>query len=187
MRVTREQAAANREAIVTAAAAMFRQYGFDGVGLDDIMGQAGLTHGGFYRHFASKEDLAAEAVSHGLAASAQRQAGLKSLEAFLKSYLSSAHRENVQGGCVLAALGGDIARGGDGPRRVLTEALQAQISRLAGWVGGRGEAARRRRAVSTLAAMVGALVLARAVDDTALSEEILSVTRAACAKAALAA
>src|ERR1700732_1728317 len=87
MRVTREQAAENRERIVAAASRLFREKGFDGIGLDAIMDGVGLTHGGFYRHFRSKEALAAEAVSRGLAASTERLAGLKSLPDLVATYL----------------------------------------------------------------------------------------------------
>src|SRR5579875_2486409 len=101
MRVTREKAAENRERIVAAAARLFREKGFDGVGLDAIMEDAGLTHGGFYRHFRSKDDLAAEAVACGLAAAAERHAALPSLSAFVSSYLSRRHRDDCAGGCMV--------------------------------------------------------------------------------------
>jgi TetR/AcrR family transcriptional repressor of nem operon len=182
MRVTREQAEGNREKIVAAAARLFRENGFDGVGIDDIMAQAGLTHGGFYRHFGSKQDLATEAVAHALAVSAGRHQAQPSLDALLDAYLSPAHRDNTDGGCVFAALGSDIARGGAGPRRALTDALRARIARVSNWVKAGGAAARRRQAVTTVAAMVGALILARAVDDPDLSQEFLDATRASLAK-----
>jgi TetR/AcrR family transcriptional regulator, transcriptional repressor for nem operon len=178
MRVTREKAAENREKIVTTAARLFREKGFDGVGLDAIMESAGLTHGGFYRHFRSKSDLAAEAVAHGLASTAERQAALPSLEELVSGYLSPEHRANRGNGCVMAALGSDMTRQGRKVRRALTAAVQAQIDRLAGWADGPNAMARRQRAVATLAELVGALILARAVDDVALSDEILAAGRA---------
>lgn len=94
MRVTREKAAENRERIVLAASRLFRDKGFDGVGVDAIMDAVGLTHGGFYRHFGSKEALAEEAVAQGLAAGAERLAGLSALDRFVAGYLSPAHRED---------------------------------------------------------------------------------------------
>jgi TetR/AcrR family transcriptional regulator, transcriptional repressor for nem operon len=180
MRVTRQKAAENREKIVATAAQLFRKNGFDGVGLDAIMESAGLTHGGFYRHFRSKDDLAAEAVAHGLATNADRQAELPSLDALVSSYLSSEHRADLASGCTIAALGSDMTRQGKAVRRALAAHVRAQIDRLAGWTDGPNAVARRRRAIATLAELVGALILARAVDDAALSDEILDAGRAVC-------
>jgi TetR/AcrR family transcriptional regulator, transcriptional repressor for nem operon len=179
MRVTREKAAENRERIVAAAARLFRENGFDGIGIDAITEGVGLTHGGFYGHFRSKDDLAAEAIARGLAVSAQTQAGLTSLRDFAASYLSGRHRDDRGGGCVIAALGSDIARQGPGVRRELTRYVREQVDRLAGWIGRRSAATRRQQAIATLAGLVGALMLARAVDDPALSDEILAAGRAA--------
>ena len=179
MRVTRERMAENRERIVATAARLFREKGFDGVGVDAIMQGVGLTHGGFYRHFRSKDDLAAEAVAYGLAASAEKQAPLASLNELVAAYLSPAHRNNRGGGCVMAALGGDVARQGVAVRLKLTVHVRAQLDRLAGWLSGGNASARRERAIATLAGLVGAMVLARAVDDPELSDEILAAARAA--------
>jgi TetR/AcrR family transcriptional regulator, transcriptional repressor for nem operon len=180
MRVTREKAAENRERIVAAAARLFREKGFDGVGVDAIMQGVGLTHGGFYRHFRSKGDLAAAAVAHGLAVSAEKQAPLATLDDLVATYLSPTHRDDPGGGCLMAALGGDMARQGAGVRRKLTEHVRGHLDRLAGWIGGRDTTARRERAIATLAGLVGAMVLARAVDDPELSDEILAAGRVAC-------
>ena len=153
-------------------------------GLDAIMESAGLTDGGFYRHFRSKNDLAAEAVAHGLADSAGRLAALPSLKALVSGYLSPEHRANRENGCMIAALGSDMTRQGKGVRRALTADVRAQIDRLAGWTDGPNAAARRRRAVATLAGMVGALILARAVEDPALSQmSILAAGRTVCSAA----
>jgi TetR/AcrR family transcriptional repressor of nem operon len=178
MRVTKEKAAENRERIVAAASKLFREKGFDAVGVDAIMDAVGLTHGGFYRHFRSKDDLAAEAVARGLAASAERQVSRETLSELVEAYLSRAHRDDVGSGCTLAALGCDIARQGTGVRRGLTEYVRAQVARIAGLVGGKPEAS-RPQALATLSGLVGAVVLARAVDDPALSDEILAAARAA--------
>jgi TetR/AcrR family transcriptional regulator, transcriptional repressor for nem operon len=183
MRVTREKAAENRERIVATAARLFRDNGFDGVGIDAIMEAAGLTHGGFYRHFRSKDDLAAEAVTHGLAAGAARHAAVPSLEALVSGYLSPQHRANRNNGCVIAALGSDMARQGKQVRRALTASVRAEIDRLAGWTDGSNAVARRQVAIATLAGMVGALILARAVEDVALSDEILAAGRTVCSTA----
>ena len=174
MRVTREKAAENREKIVATAARLFRENGFDGVGLDAIMESAGLTHGGFYRHFRSKDDLAAEAVAHGLATRTGGWQRCRPWRRWSLAYLSPEHRANRGNGCMIAALGSDMTRQGKGVRRALAADVRAQIDRLAGWTDGPNAAARRRRAIATLAGMVGALILARAVEDPTLSDEILS-------------
>jgi TetR/AcrR family transcriptional repressor of nem operon len=177
MRVTRQKSAENRQKIVETASRLFREKGFDGVGLDAIMADAGLTHGAFYRHFGSKADLEAEAVELGLAMSAER-VGAKSLGEYLDAYLSQQHRDGVGAGCVMAALGGDIGRNGAGPKRRMSAHVRSAINRFAGWIGGPDAAAARRRAIATAAGMLGALILARAVDDPDLSAEILAAGRA---------
>jgi TetR/AcrR family transcriptional repressor of nem operon len=177
MRVSREQAAENRERIVDAASRLFCQRGFDGVGVDTIMQEAGLTHGGFYGHFKSKQDLAAQAVAHALERSVQRQSRYTDIADLVTDYLSPRHREDRGNGCAIAALGGDIAREGKGVRRGLTTHLRARFDRFAGLLKGGTPANRRKRAIATLAGMVGALILARGVDDPALSKEILAATR----------
>ncbi len=179
VRVTREKAAENRARIVAKAAQLFREKGFAAVGVDAIMEAAGLTHGGFYRHFRSKEDLAAEAVAHGLAISAERQAGEASLEAYVASYLSPSHRDNPGAGCVIAALAGDMARQGPGIRDRLTAQIPTSLDGLAARIGAEDPVGAREQAIATLAGMVGALVLARAVNDPALSDEILATARKA--------
>src|SRR5262245_24790993 len=109
MKVTREQAAENRERIVNTAARLFRERGFDGVGVADIMKGAGLTHGGFYGHFASKDDLAAEACARALEKSAMKWSAIldtdaNPLDTIVASYLSEAHRDRPGSGCAIAAL-----------------------------------------------------------------------------------
>ena len=176
MRVTREKAAENRARIVETASRLFREKGFDGVGLDAIMNEVGLTHGGFYGHFTSKEDLAAEAVAHALEESAELQRGYTNIADFVSGYLSESHFADRANGCALAALGGDMARRSKGVRSAATSYLRTQLERLAGLFRGT-TAVRRRRAITTLAGVVGALTLARAVEDPALSDEILSTAR----------
>jgi TetR/AcrR family transcriptional regulator, transcriptional repressor for nem operon len=183
MRVSREKAAENRERIVETASRLFREQGFDGVGVDAIMKGAGLTHGGFYGHFGSKDDLAAEAVARAMDQSAERQRHLETLRDFVSEYLSERHRADKANGCAVAALGPDMARKRDGVRRQLTRHVRAQLDRLAALVGRGTKASRRKRAIATFAGLVGALVLARGVDDPALSAEILAATRDAFAGA----
>lgn len=179
MKVSREQAAQNRENIVDVAGALFRERGYDGVGIADIMQAAGLTHGGFYRHFASKDDLADQASRAALAASARRwrqvidDAPDAPLAALLREYLSERHRDAPGHGCLLAMIGTDAARQGDAVRVGVGEAVTQMIDGVARLLPDRLRSTRRRKAAATLAGMVGALVLARAVGDDALSKEIL--------------
>jgi TetR/AcrR family transcriptional repressor of nem operon len=176
MRATRAKAAENRARIVETASRVFREKGFDGVGLDAIMKEAGLTHGGFYGHFASKEDLAAEAVARALEQSAGLQSRYTNVADFVSDYLSESHFADRANGCVLAALGADVARRGEGVRSGVTFYVRAALERLAGLFRGTA-VGRRRRAITTLAGVVGALTLARAIEDPGLSDEILSTAR----------
>jgi TetR/AcrR family transcriptional repressor of nem operon len=182
MRVSREKFAETRERIIDTAARLFREKGFDGIGLGDIMKAAGLTHGGFYGHFGSKEDLEAQALSLALARSVTDwsqlidSAAARPLSALAGQYLCSDHRENVGEGCALAALGVDTAREGEPVRRALTAGLEPLLALLSNVMPGRSRARRRRRAIVTIAEMVGAIMLARAVNDPALSDEILAAT-----------
>ena len=180
MRVSREQAAENRARILTVAGRLFRERGFDGVGVSDIMKAAGLTHGGFYGHFASKDDLAAEACAHTLARKAAIWPRLPEsmprgpLAAIAESYLTTTHRDNPGKGCLFASLGGDAARQPAPVRHAVAEGLRAYVGKLARFMPGRSKAARRERALAAMAGFVGALILSRAVDDKDFSEEILN-------------
>ncbi len=184
MRVSREKAAENRERIVEAAARMFRERGFDGVGVDAIMSAAGLTHGGFYGHFVSKNDLAAAAVRRALERGAERQSHYATLGDLVSGYLSERHCADRANGCAVAALGADIARQGEGVRHGLTAYVCGQLDRFARLLRHGTTACRRKRAIATLSGIVGALTLARAVDDPALSKEILAAAREAFGGAA---
>jgi TetR/AcrR family transcriptional repressor of nem operon len=177
MRVSREKAAENRERIVETAARMFREEGFDGVGVDAIMNGAGLTHGGFYGHFGSKDDLAAEAVTRALRHGVEKQSRYTNLRDLVAGYLSEQHCADRANGCAIAALGADMARQGEGVRRGLTAHVRAQLDRFTGLLRHGTTASRRRRAIIALTGMVGALTLARAVDDPALSKELLATAR----------
>lgn len=179
MKVTREQATRNRDRILDAAAQLFRERGFDGIGVADLMKEVGLTHGGFYGHFSSKDDLIAQASARELARSLAQlsevgeDASGDRLAAVAAAYLAKTHRDNPGQGCVLAALGPDVSRQGPAVRRAVTGYVRAVCDLLARLVPGRSKAARRQKAISTYATLVGALVLARAVDDGTLSQEIL--------------
>jgi TetR/AcrR family transcriptional repressor of nem operon len=179
MRVSREQAAQNRERIVETASRLFREKGYDGIGVADLMKSAGLTHGGFYGHFASKEDLLAEAFGKAMEHSAQtwrellakRPANPRSALAHM--YLTPKHRDNPGKGCALASLGPDVARVGPEVRQAMADSFQAQIDALAQALPGAPEQA-RRDAIATYAAMVGGLLLSRSVADKQQSDEILA-------------
>jgi TetR/AcrR family transcriptional regulator, transcriptional repressor for nem operon len=177
MRVSREKAAENRERIVDAASRLFREKGFDGAGVDAIMHAAGLTHGGFYGHFGSKDDLAAEAVTRAFGRSAEELSRYATLSDLVSAYLSERHCADRANGCAIAALGADMARQSEGVRRGLTAYVRAQLDHFTRLLRNGARASRRRRAISALAGMVGALTLARAVDDPALSKEILDAAR----------
>ncbi len=179
MKVTREQAAMNRERILDAAARLFRERGFEGTGVADLMEAVGLTHGGFYGHFASKEDLMAQACARVIERA--REAWIKRAEngpddplsSIARGYLTARHRDDPGTGCMLAALGSDTGRQGAGVRRAVTEGLRSSFDLLARFVPGKSARARRRKAITTYASWVGAMIMARAVYDRALSKEIL--------------
>lgn len=184
MRVSREQAAENRERMVQTAAQLFREHGFDGIGVADLMKAAGLTHGAFYGHFGAKDDLMAEASARALADSFTYwhkridQAGDAGLATVVGKYLSPAHRDHPGRGCAFAALGAEAQRHTPAVRRAMTAGLLPLIEVFGRLLPGRSKAARRQKALASFSAMVGALVLARAVDDEALSNEILQAVTA---------
>ena len=181
MKVTREQAAATRERILGAAAKLFREHGLDGIGVADLMKSAGLTHGGFYGHFSSKEALMAQACARTLANAAQKWSA-RSLSEIVQSYLSKRHVADPGSGCALATLGADVSRQNAPVRHAFTQGANSLVEVLTARAPGKTRAAKRKRALAIFASMVGALVLARAVDDARLSGEILkaaadSITR----------
>jgi len=183
MKVSREKAAENRERIIDAAGTLFRAKGFAGIGVADIMKAAELTHGGFYGHFASKDDLAAQASRRSLARAAAKweriaaAAPEKAYAALLANYLAPTHRDDPGRGCAFASISADAARGGKTVRAAFAEGLQPFLDVLAESIPGRSKAARRRKAVATMASLVGAITLARAVGDRRLSNEILAAVQ----------
>jgi TetR/AcrR family transcriptional regulator, transcriptional repressor for nem operon len=180
MRKSRSEAAKTRERIVTAAAAEFRQHGIAATGLADLMKAAGLTHGGFYRHFASKDQLVAEACSAAVAtmnervaSSASRKRGRKGLEAAVADYLSTEHRDNPRDGCPLAALGSELARADTPARAAATAGFLKLVDALAGGFDEGTPDEARRRAMVVALTLIGALTVSRVVTDQALSDAIL--------------
>lgn len=182
MKVTKAQVEANRAHIVETASTLFRERGYDGVGVAELMATAGLTHGGFYRHFASKAELLAEAAACGVAKTQSLMEGVERAD-FIRSYLSREHRDNRSGGCTLAALGGDAARQPDAIKATFATGLEKMLGDLLPAEGTRSEEAQqqaRARAIDTIAHALGALVLSRACPDNApLADEILDTCRRA--------
>ena len=170
---------ASHERIVSAAARAIRRSGYDGTGVADIMKDAGLTHGAFYAHFASREAMLAEAASRACAESAAAAASVASsvppkraLATMLRAYLSREHLENAEGGCPLAALGSETARQAPEVRRVTTRHIKEMIDFIARQSPDWGQPGAHEQALVTVATMVGALLLARAVDEPVLSDRL---------------
>lgn len=187
MRVSREKFAENRERILDVAARLFREKGFDGIGVADIMKAAGLTHGGFYGHFASKEDLIAQASERAAKvlvaewehlAQTQPQTALSEMASV---YLSESHRDHPGEGCGLSALGPDIARQSGAVRGAVTDVMRRRIATLEQAVSGATPVQKREAALAAYATLVGALVLARVSNDPELSRELLAAGRAGVA------
>lgn len=175
MKVSREQMAENRRRILDVASALFREKGFDAVSVSEVMKAAGLTHGGFYGHFSSKSDLIAAAIEHALSGD---ENGTLDLRSYLGDYLAPKHRNNPARGCPMAGLAADIRHQTPAARAAMTAGLQTQIARMTKALPDIDASERRRAAIGTWAAMVGAVILARAIDDETLSDEILEQTRA---------
>jgi AcrR family transcriptional regulator len=170
---------ATHERIVETAARAIRRSGYRGAGVAEIMKEAGLTHGGFYAHFESREGMLAEAADQagadGLAALARVAAAAppnKALEAMLRAYLSKEHVEGVETGCPIAALGSEMPRQAPRVRRAATRRIKEMIDLVARQSPNWGQPGVHERALVTLATALGALVLARAVDDPKLSDAL---------------
>jgi AcrR family transcriptional regulator len=170
---------AAHERILSAAARAIRRSGYAGTGVADIMKEAGLTHGAFYSHFASREAMLAEAAGTACAESAAGAAELAAatppdmaLEAMLTAYLSKEHVERLEVGCPLAALGSETSRQAPEVRRAVTRHIKATVDLLARQSPDWGQQGAHERALVTLSTLVGAVVLARAVDEPGLSDSL---------------
>jgi TetR/AcrR family transcriptional repressor of nem operon len=169
----------NHERIVRTAAKRFREKGLAGVGIADLMQEVGLTVGGFYKHFDSRDDLVVEALRYALdtrrgQAEAAASGGPPLTYAKLvDDYLSEGHRDHPGSGCVISALAVEIARGNKRTRALLTEEIRRALQSIADLTPGKDECPARSAAILTLSALVGAIGLARAVSDEGLSREIL--------------
>ena len=183
MRKSREEAAETRKRIVKAAACEFREKGIVATGLADLMKAAGMTHGGFYKHFDSKDGLAAEACAHGLSESARRMRRRAEknpadpLASVIEGFLSAEHVEDAGRGCTVTALGSDMFRCGDETRDAFTRGVSELIAVMAELQPAGGPRARRAAAMTTFAAMLGAVVLARGVNDPKLRRALLDSMR----------
>jgi len=170
---------ATHERIVSVAARAIRRSGYDGTGVADIMKEAGLTHGAFYSHFASREAMLAEAAARACAESAAAAAEVvakvppgQALASMLEAYLSREHLEHLDMGCPLAALGSETSRQVPEVRRVTTRHIKETIDLVARQSPDWGRPGAHERALVTIATMVGALMLARAVDEPGLSDSL---------------
>ena len=180
MRKSRQEAAQTRERIVTAAAAEFRQHGIVATGLADLMAAARLTHGGFYRHFESKDQLVTEASSialaailDGLVSAAAGKRGRAGLKAVVAKYLSTAHRDHPRGGCPLAALGSELARADRKTRIAATAGFFRLVDLIASQLDRTQPAEAKKKAIVAAATMIGALTMSRIVTDEAISKTLL--------------
>ena len=176
MRVSRIQAAENRQTVINVASRLFRERGFDGIGLKDLMEGAGLTQGAFYKQFESKEDLAAQASRRALESASQRWSAAIAenpddpLGAVIAFYLSAGHREEKLDGCPVVALGSDAARQGAGVKAAFEDGIKAYLEVLGPLLPKTDGEDSNRKAMVVLSTMVGAMTLSRAVNDPDLAQ-----------------
>ncbi|WOI11681.1 TetR/AcrR family transcriptional regulator [Thalassospira lucentensis] len=179
MRVSREQATRNRQNVIDVASRLFREHGFDGIGLKDLMKSAGLTQGAFYKQFASKEDLIAQASQRALGGSTEQwiEATEKNpdnpLEAAVAFYLSKDHQEARMDGCPIVALGADAARQSPDVKASFEAGVKAHLDVLGQMISTASEAEREEKSIAILSLMVGALTLARVVNDPEMAKSFL--------------
>ncbi|EKG38397.1 transcriptional regulator, TetR family [Pseudomonas syringae pv. avellanae str. ISPaVe037] len=181
MRVTKAQAQANRAHIVETASVQFREHGYDGVGVADLMAAAGFTHGGFYKHFGSKSDLMAESAACAFSQTVANSTGIDPAQ-FIDYYLSREHRDNLGTGCPMAALSGDAARQSDEVKATFADGIESLLAALAPAQAAPGDEEWKQARANTIdrfAHALGALLLSRSCpNDSPLADEILEVCRA---------
>ena len=178
MRVSKEQAAENRERILKAASRLMRERGISGAGVDALTEAAGMTHGSLYSQFGSKERLVEEALEYVIAVSRHKMGELSTLGGYVSEYLSAEHRDMPGRGCPLAALCCDMPRQSRAVRERFTAGLRGMIGQLSGRMSsGLKQRKREQEALATIASLVGALVLARAVSDPKLSDALLRAAK----------
>ena len=179
MRISREQVAENRERLLTVALTRFREHGFDGIGVADVMKAAGMSLGSFYGYFDSKEQLVAEASAKAVSGTKDLIGSFlckddkQALAGMVDGYLSSGHRDNLSQGCALAALGSEITHQPDSVRHGVTSELQALFVGTGRHLPGATKADRENAAIALMASLVGGLMLSRMTDDTKFSDRIL--------------
>ena len=175
---------ASHQRIVEITATRLRVDGLSRPAIGELMKEAGLTHGGFYRHFGSRDELVDESIVRALwdgarriadAVGAQRDSGGDPLAGLIAAYLSPEHRDDLAGSCAVATLGADVARASDRTRSAYGDQVRSYLRVIEGLLDEPDPAARRRRAVLTLSALVGAVIMARAVSDPELSGELLAL------------
>jgi TetR/AcrR family transcriptional repressor of nem operon len=180
MKVSREQAAQNREKIIEAAGRLFREHGFDGIGIADLMKDAGLTHGGFYGNFLSKEDLAAQVCGNLAEKGLDRWKHLASrhpeapLNAIAEDYLSAESRSTPSQACLFATLGAEARRHDEAVSNEFTNGLKQSLAFLAGMMEGKDDAEKTSKAISFFAHLIGAYTLSSAVNEVALADQIMN-------------
>jgi len=181
---SRAEKAKTHKRIVSIASKKFREEGLAGVGIAELMKEAGLTVGGFYKHFDSRDDLVAEAVSSAFGGWKRRVDAAASggpavsYAKLIDEYLNEAHRDNPGAGCAFSALAGEIARSDKRTRALASGQLENDLQLIAGLLPGKDKRAARSNAILTMSALVGAMSLARAASDCELSREILDTVGA---------
>lgn len=176
--------ARTHDRLLEIASRRFRELGPDGLSIAALMNEAGLTQGGFYKHFASRRDLVDQALAISLQGSGIRAApapraksGTLAFRKLVDDYLGQRHRDSIGGGCALSALVSDVARAGGQVRQLYSAEVEHNLDQMEHWLGDQSADDTRTRAIVALSAMVGAIGLARAVDSKPLSDEILGEVR----------
>jgi TetR/AcrR family transcriptional regulator, transcriptional repressor for nem operon len=179
MKVSKEVMAEHKEQIIAAAARRYRERGFDGISVADLMKEVGLTHGGFYRHFSSKEELIALSALRAVSETITEWRKIADdatgdrLEAVVHYYLSLRHHDHPETGCLAAALGCELSRLPSSLKDAVTDGERQMVDFLSGIAPGKTKALRRKQAIVAFASMVGGMTLARMTSDRELRQEIL--------------
>ncbi|WP_315832151.1 TetR/AcrR family transcriptional regulator [Bradyrhizobium prioriisuperbiae] len=186
MRYSKDHKADTHAKIVKHASSQLREKGTRGIGVADLMKEAGLTHGGFYAHFESREDLVIEAIAHAMDQTTARWGKLvedkpaeERLAMLVDTYLTTQHRDGAGRGCAIPSLAADVVRESPKTRRVFLGKFEDMINLFAGQLADQPSAVARQKAISTIATLMGTLVLARVAGNSAFSHEILDAGRAA--------